>query len=84
MTKASSSYAHAEGSNTLAAVAAGHTEGEGTIAYGTLASHAEGCNTMSSGMYSHAEGRGVTYTVNLNGDAGATTYTLTTPVEIYP
>ena len=83
-TKASSNYAHAEGTNTLAAVGAGHAEGNNTIASGTLASHAEGSNTMASGMYAHAEGSGVFYSIRLNGDAGATTYTLTTPVEIYP
>lgn len=39
---------------------------------------------MASGMYAHAEGSGITYSIKLNGEAGATTYTLTTPVEIYP
>ena len=58
-----SSYAHAEGSGTMAANEAAHAEGSSSQAIGD-ASHAEGNGTQASGRYSHAEGDGSRATEN--------------------
>lgn len=51
----SGSYAHAEGSGTVASGGNSHAEGTTTTASGAQ-SHAEGLSTVASGLTSHAEG----------------------------
>ena len=51
------SYAHAEGSRTMALGNSSHAEGSGSIASGS-SSHAEGQLTSASGDFSHTEGLG--------------------------
>jgi len=51
----SATYAHVEGTNTVALQPGAHAEGGSTLAFG-IASHAEGYNTTSSAAYSHVEG----------------------------
>jgi len=57
----SATYAHVEGTNTVALQPGAHAEGGATLAFG-IASHAEGYNTTSSGAYSHTEGGNTTAT----------------------
>lgn len=72
--KASGSYSHAEGRNTVASGSNGsHAEGYLTWALGE-SSHAEGVQTVASGVRSHSEGYGRHYVYTITGNANATTY----------
>ena len=77
-TEASGLYSHAEGFNTTASGSGSHSEGVNTTASGRRSSHAEGYNSYANNMGSHAEGGYYddSSTINLTGNANATTYTI--------
>lgn len=74
ITQAHNSGSHAEGSCTIASGSATHAEGLYTIAIGEH-SHTENYNTLAYGENTHAENLGEKYTLQITGDAEATTYT---------
>lgn len=82
-TTASGERSHAEGYCTTASGKDSHAEGRSTIASRWYA-HAEGMNTVASGYGSHAEGHGTTILIPITGDAGSTSYTLSSNATYMP
>ena len=82
-TNASGNESHAEGSGTTASGSHSHAEGRYTIASGDE-SHAEGEYTVAGGYSSHAEGYGAIMFISITGDAGSTSYTLSSDADYMP